>query len=104
MKPIVGLPACTGQFGEHLTHPVLARYTAALLGGVGAVPVLIPPIGDSAIALLDRIDGLLLTGSPSNVHPDHYAGGDSRTPDFHDHDRDATTLPLIREAVRRGLP
>jgi putative glutamine amidotransferase len=56
------------------------------------------------LAVLDRIDGLLLSGSPSNVHPDHYAGGESRTPDLHDLERDATTLRLIPEAVARGIP
>jgi putative glutamine amidotransferase len=38
------------------------------------------------------------------VHPDHYGGGDSRTPDFHDLDRDATTLRLIPAAIDRGMP
>jgi putative glutamine amidotransferase len=46
----------------------------------------------------------LLPGSPSNVHPSHYDGGDSRTPELHDRERDATTLPLIRAAIARGLP
>ena len=54
--------------------------------------------------MLDRIDGLLLPGSPSNVHPTSYGGGDSKTPDLHDPARDATTLPLIRAAIARGMP
>jgi putative glutamine amidotransferase len=61
-------------------------------------------MGDAALALLDRLDGLLVPGSPSNVHPSHYNGGDSETPDRHDPERDATTLPLIRAAIARGLP
>lgn len=88
----------------HLRHDTPARYAAAVLGGAGAVPVMIPPLGEPQLAVLDRLDGLLLSGSPSNVHPDHYAGGDSRTPDLHDLERDATTLRLIPEAVQRGLP
>ena len=54
--------------------------------------------------MLDRLDGLLVPGSPSNVHPSHYGGGDSQTPELHDPARDATTLPLIRAAIARGLP
>ena len=54
--------------------------------------------------LLDRLDGLLLTGSPSNVHPSQYGGEPSHPETLHDPERDATTLPLIREAVRRDLP
>jgi 4-hydroxyphenylpyruvate dioxygenase len=38
------------------------------------------------------------------VHPTRYDGGESLTPDSHDLDRDATTLPLIRAAIDRGLP
>src|SRR5262249_57107520 len=45
-----------------------------------------------------------LTGSPSNVEPSHYNGRPSREGTLHDPDRDATTLPLIRDAVRRDLP
>jgi putative glutamine amidotransferase len=105
MPPIVGIPACAilvvrGQ----LRHDTPARYCAAVLGGAGAVPIMIPPVGEAALAVLDRIDGLLLPGSPSNVHPSHYAGGESQTPDRHDLERDATTLRLIPEAIKRGMP
>ena len=105
MHPIVGIPACAllvvkGQ----LRHDTPARYPAAVLGGAGAVPILIPPLGEASLAVLDRIDGLLLPGSPSNVHPSHYDGGDSITPDLHDLERDATTLRLIPEALARGMP
>ncbi len=54
---------------EQLRHDTPARYAAAVLGGAGAVPIMIPPIGEAALAVLDRLDGLLLPGSPSNVHP-----------------------------------
>ena len=59
-----------------LRHDTPARYAAAVLGGAGCVPIMIPPLGEPELAVLDRLDGLLLSGSPSNVHPDHYAGGD----------------------------
>ena len=105
MHPIVGIPACAllvmkGQ----LRHDTPARYPAAVLGGAGAMPILIPPMGEASLAVLDRIDGLLLPGSPSNVHPSHYDGGDSATPELHDLERDATTLRLIPEALARGMP
>jgi gamma-glutamyl-gamma-aminobutyrate hydrolase PuuD len=105
MLPVVGIPACAIMMvKEQLRHDTPARYSAAVLGGAGAVPVLIPPMGESSLAVLDRIDGLLLPGSPSNVHPSHYAGGESETPDRHDLERDATTLRLIPEALARGMP
>jgi len=88
----------------HLRHDTPARYAAALLGGAGAIPIMIPPLGEAQLAVMERLDGLLLPGSPSNVHPDHYAGGESHTPDLHDLERDATTLRLIPEAARQGIP
>ncbi len=105
MPPIVGIPACARLVvNGQLRHDTPARYPAAVLGGAGAVPILIPPLGEAALAVLDAIDGLLLPGSPSNVHPSHYAGGDSVTPEQHDLERDATTLRLIPEALARGMP
>ena len=104
MTLIVGIPACAKQIDDHLQHATPARYGAAALGGAGAMPVLIPPVGEAQLGVLDRLDGLLLSGSPSNVHPTHYDGGESETPEWHDTDRDATTLPLIRAAIARGLP
>ena len=104
MPPIVGIPACARLVNGMLRHDTPARYAGAVLGGAGAVPIMVPPMGEAALAVLDRLDGLLLSGSPSNVHPSHYAGGDSQTPDHHDLERDATTLRLIPEALARGLP
>jgi putative glutamine amidotransferase len=105
MRSIVGIPACARLVvNGQLRHDTPARYAAAVLGGAGAVPVMIPPMGEASLAVLDRLDGLLLPGSPSNVHPSHYAGGDSLTPEHHDLERDATTLRLIPEALSRGMP
>jgi putative glutamine amidotransferase len=56
------------------------------------------------LGLLDDLSGLLIPGSPSNVHPSLYGGGESETPDFHDLERDHTTLPLIRAAIASGIP
>jgi len=104
MHLIVGIPACNVVAREHLQHATPARYGAAIIGGAGAIPILIPPVGEAQLAVLDRLDGLLLSGSPSNVHPEQYDGGATETPEWHDTDRDATTLPLVRAALDRGLP
>jgi len=103
MTILVGIPACARVVNGHLQHATPARYAAALLGGSGAVPVMIPPIGEAALAVLDRLDGLLLPGSPSNVHPSHYGAG-SLTPEMHDPERDGTSFPLIHAALRMDLP
>jgi putative glutamine amidotransferase len=104
MSLVVGIPACARVVNEHHVHTTPSRYAAAVMGGAGALPVMIPPVGEAQLTLLDRIDGLLVPGSPSNVHPRHYGIDESETPDRHDLDRDATTLPLIRAAIERGMP
>ena len=104
MPIVVGIPACATTANDRPIHATPARYAEALVGGCNAVPIMIPPMGECQLALLERIDGLLVPGSPSNVHPSHYGTDESLTPDRHDPARDATTLPLIRAAIARGLP
>jgi putative glutamine amidotransferase len=104
MTLIVGIPACTKDIDGLVQHATPARYGAALIGVAGAYPVLLPPVGEALISMLDRIDGLVLSGSPSNVEPRHYGVDGSETPGKHDPHRDGTTLPLIRAALARGMP
>lgn len=82
------------------------KYALAVLKGAGGVPLLIPALAEELglDELVSRLDGLLFTGSPSNVEPHHYAGTPSLPGTLHDPERDATTLPLIRRAVEAGLP
>lgn len=104
--PIIGIPACMRTVNERAVHTIADKYPAAIIEAAGCLPVAIPAIGSriDIIAALDVLDGLLLTGSPSNVHPSEYGSEPLNTEILHDPARDATTLPLIREAVRRDLP
>ena len=104
--PIVGIPACLRTINERTSHTVNEKYPRAVIEAIGCLPLVIPAVGSQLdlSELVDVIDGLLLTGSPSNVHPEHYAGEPSAEGTMHDRERDATTLPLIRAAVRRDLP
>lgn len=114
LRPLVGVSACfkeNGRGGWH--HTVGDKYVQAAIRAVGALPVLIPAIGpefgDNATTealdrLLETLDGVLLTGSPSNVEPHHYDGDPSREGTAHDPARDATTLPLIRHSIDQGVP
>src|SRR5580698_9110032 len=104
--PLIGIPADRRLFGKHYFHMVGEKYIQAVAQGAGAIPVLVPALGPGIdmAALLASFDGLLLTGSPSNVEPRHYGGPASAPGTLHDPDRDATTLPLIPQAVAAGLP
>jgi putative glutamine amidotransferase len=92
--------------GAHPFHMVGEKYARAVLDAAGAAPLLIPSLADELgfDELLQRLDGLLFTGSPSNVEPHLYEGTPSAPGTLHDPARDATTLPLIRKAVRAGVP
>jgi len=105
-RPVVGIPACVKQLGAHPFHVAGDKYIRAVSEGAGCLPFLIPALGDwhDIDAVLDRLDGLLITGAVSNVEPKHYGGEASEPGTLHDPDRDATTLPLIRRAIERGVP
>jgi len=105
-KPLIGIPADRRLTGKHYFHMVGEKYIAAVAHGADALPVLVPAIGPGLDfdALLESCDGLLLTGSESNVEPHHYGGPASAPGTLHDPNRDATTLPLIPRAIAAGLP
>jgi putative glutamine amidotransferase len=101
---LIGIPACTKVIAGYIQHATPARYGAALMDACGAIPILIPPEGEAMLPLLERVDGIMFNGSPSNVMPTRYGVDFDATPEFHDPERDATTLPLIRAALARGVP
>ena len=105
-RPLIGIPADRRMVGLHPFHMVGEKYARAVLDAADAAPVLIPALaGELGLeGLLERFDGLLFTGSPSNVEPQHYEGAPSAPGTLHDPARDATTLPLIRKAVGAGVP
>jgi putative glutamine amidotransferase len=94
------------MIGLHPFHAVGEKYARAVLEAAEAVPLLIPSLAEELglDELLRRLDGLLFTGSASNVEPHHYEGPPSDPGTLHDPARDATTLPLIRKAVQSGVP
>jgi putative glutamine amidotransferase len=105
-RPLIGIPADRRMVGDHAFHMVGEKYARAVMDAAGAVPLLIPSLAEELgfDELLERLDGLVFTGSPSNVEPHRYQGPPSEPGTLHDPARDATTLPLIRKAVGAGVP
>jgi putative glutamine amidotransferase len=103
---VIGIPADRRILGVHPFHCVGEKYIEAVARAADAIPVLVPSLGEliAVAELLERIDGILLTGSASNVEPQRYAGPASDADTLHDPHRDALTLPLIPRAVESGLP
>jgi putative glutamine amidotransferase len=106
VRPLIGIPADRRMVGLHPFHMVGEKYARAVLEAAGALPLVIPSLADELRLddLLGRLDGILFTGSASNVEPHHYSGTPSEPGTLHDAARDATTLPLIRKAVDAGIP
>ena len=104
--PLVGIPACVKPINTSQFHAVNDKYIAAVATAGGALPVVLPALGEryDMDDLVDRLDGLLFTGSPSNVEPHRYDGPPSAEGTLHDPLRDATTLPLMRTAIAQGVP
>lgn len=105
-KPLIGISCCTDRSGLHPFHIVGEKYILGVVDGADGLPLLIPALGDrlALLQLLGTLDGILFTGSPSNVEPHHYGGPASAEGTAHDPHRDATTLPLIRAAIEQGIP
>ena len=82
------------------------KYLRALTDGADALPMIVPVLADKVDidALLAHVDGVLLTGSPSDIEPHHYDGEPSRDGTLHDPERDALALPLARRALETGVP
>ncbi len=108
MKPLVGISCCTKLFGTYGTpnHAASDTYVRAVDQVVQAVSVLVPANGDDADVetLIARLDGVILTGSRSNVQPRLYQGPPHAEGTPEDAKRDAMTMRLIRAAVANGIP
>jgi putative glutamine amidotransferase len=107
VKPVIGI------IGN--PHLVNDRYPVQSVGVsnieavadlTGAIPLMVPAIPKvGAISdLIDVCAGFVLTGGRPNVHPSHYGHEPTDKHGTFDPDRDAVTLPLIRECVARGVP
>ncbi len=105
-RPIVGVSADLKLIEPHQYHCAGHKYLSALIEVADALPVVLPAVSDGIDAgeILSFVDGILLTGSYSNVHPDRYGGGDPLHGHLLDPQRDAATLRMIPAAIEAGVP
>ncbi|WP_321886563.1 gamma-glutamyl-gamma-aminobutyrate hydrolase family protein [Paraburkholderia bannensis] len=105
-KPLIGVTADRTMMGPHASHVAGEKYIAAAVDGSDGLAFVLPALGErqATADILDAVDGLLFTGSYSNVEPHRYGGPASAAGTLHDPARDATTLPLLRAAIDAGVP
>lgn len=109
-KPLILVSADTRQFQGYTWHAAISTYIRAVAAITGGTPLIVPAIGGDLLDkaamrdMLDLADGLLITGSRTNVHPHNYAAEPSEHHEPYDPQRDSTTLPLITMALEMDLP
>jgi putative glutamine amidotransferase len=105
-KPLVLLPADVKQIGLHPFHAVGQKYILAVAQAAEATPLLIPAAAEhlDLAEILAMADGILLTGSVSNLHPSHFGQTVHNAALPLDPARDAVTMQVIKAAVKNGVP
>ncbi|MEP4770647.1 MAG: gamma-glutamyl-gamma-aminobutyrate hydrolase family protein [Roseibium sp.] len=105
-KPLVLVTADVKSIDGFNWHAVISTYLQAIVKGSDAVPMILPALGADLDldAALDQVDGVLATGSRSNVNPQLYGQDPIEANGPYDPDRDSTTLPLLKRAMERGIP
>ncbi|WP_062231710.1 gamma-glutamyl-gamma-aminobutyrate hydrolase family protein [Aureimonas sp. N4] len=103
---LVAVPADVREFENYHWHASPSTYLAAIREVAGAVPVIVPALVDESDLdiLFERIDGVLVTGSASNVHPALYGVEPSASHEPFDRERDRLSLTMIRRALQTGVP
>jgi len=109
-KPVIGI-ICDAfprdGNSDRIFHGVSAEYVRAIHLGTRCMPLLVPVTIHAETdwqALCDMLDGLLLTGSRTNVHPQRYSGSASKVGTLHDLQRDNTAFGLIDTAMQYQIP
>jgi putative glutamine amidotransferase len=106
-RPVVGVIGSAQLVeGKFTAQRVGERNLRAVAEVAGALPLMFagtPEITDIG-ALLDTVDGILLTGARANVHPSHFGHEEHPRHEPYDRGRDALALAVVEASVARGVP
>jgi putative glutamine amidotransferase len=106
-RPVLGIACCTRTVGTEPAQAVMNRYVVHALRYADAAGLLVPALPElvSPREVAPRLDGLLLTGSPSNIEPARYGqAGAADAAGPYDPGRDAMTAGLIEAMIAIGKP
>ena len=106
-RPVVGVIANAHRVENRFqTQMVGERNLRAVTDVTGALPLMFagsPEITDIG-ALLDVVDGVILTGARANVHPTRFKTEPHERHEPYDIHRDDVALALTEACVARGVP
>lgn len=105
-KPLILICANITDYNGSPGHIVRDTYISALLNTFDCVPLMLPSVlrRIDFKDVADRIDGVLLTGSVTNVAPACYGADQQFGDELLDLARDSTTLPMITQSIERDIP
>lgn len=104
--PLLGIICCRRIVGDAPNHGVVERYITNTAPYMNVTPVLIPATFEviDFKALASRLDGVLLTGSASNIYPTFYGDGEEDAVGPLDFDRDKTAMALCDAFIDAQKP
>lgn len=103
-RPVLGVIACQRTVGTEPAQAVMERYIRSAMVHADVAALIVPSLPDlmSAAEVAPRLDGILLTGSPSNVDPARYQDEGGEGP--FDPGRDEIALSLVQRMIDAGRP
>lgn len=106
-RPVIGVIGNTYLAENRFpSQRVGEKNLKAIVDVTGALPLMFagcPELTDVG-ALLDAVDGILLTGGRANVHPTRFGVEPSPKHEPYDERRDATAIAVAEACVARGVP
>lgn len=104
LRPVLGIIACNRVVGTEPAQAVMERYVRAAMTYADVAALIIPSLPDlmTAAEVAPRLDGILLTGSPSNVAPARY--GDVHGDGPFDTSRDEIAIGMIDRMIHASKP
>ena len=110
-RPLIGVSGELKDFNGFDIQSAGHKYVYSVVEAFGGMPVILPSLGQiagddlySIHELVDRLDGVILTGGRANIEPQHYGGDPFRPETYRDPVRDSTTLPMVKAAIEQAVP
>ena len=105
-QPLIAVTGDVRHFDNYTWHATPQTYLEAAVSVAKVTPLIVPAFGSriDLDAILDNVDGVMATGSKSNVHPALYGVEPTPAHEPFDTERDSTSIPLLRRAIERGIP
>jgi putative glutamine amidotransferase len=103
-RPVLGIIACQRRVGSEPAQTVIERYIRPTMRYADVAALIVPSLPDlmSVGEVAHLLDGVLLTGSPSNVAPERYGEEAGEGP--FDPGRDEIALGLVDAMTGAGKP